>query len=277
MFKLQKKDNYFLVSLEFNNKTYYNELSVLDGFSKEHLDEAHDQLISITSKINKIENIKLEEPLFAQANLEESIFPSVLFCLEGLFLQTLPPLYRGEYRVNTLITDFEKDFQTAQTVKIKINKECSSEKVQNLLTNHPEIKKIRLDANQSSPNLSGYNFTELEYFEEPYLEYMLYKNETRPIAIDENIKSFINDPMPPKCIKALIYKPKVRLGISGMIKTIKKYPGLRHVLSHSYEQQEGAYVLKLLPLYIKELNNECHGLDFSYLGSDASAPSGIEV
>ncbi len=259
----------------------------MEGFSNEDLDSAKAQLLYFLDQLpHTFHDFKLDQPFFGQIKgvdglleerqegLKEDIFPSVLFALEGILLQlTAPKSSAISYQVNDLIildskpdVIRDKNRLYSETVKIKIGKHApflERQMILEILKDHPEIKKVRLDGNKNIglSNLMFYDIDKLEYLENPLTNCLDYDKVELPIALDEDIDLALKGPLP-KCVVALVYKPKVRLGISGMVKAISLNPNLHHVLTHSYEESYGRELLKKLPLWIPELNCGYLGLKF---------------
>jgi hypothetical protein len=271
----QESDNNYQVKMFHPLGVFHSELSILKGFSSENISEAHLQLQKILEFVPStfdLSKIDFEKDFFNLFSFKERAYPSVLFALESLILQLLPKkMEEIKYQTNDLIfleqeDSYREDISLSSVIKIKIGRNHSSVEIgmiQDLLAKHPEVKKIRFDANRNLElrDLDFYAISQLDYFESPLKNFNDYQHCPYPVGLDEDIELLNGNP-PPSCIQALIFKPKVRLGISGMIKLINRYPNLSPILTHSYEGVWGRKILERLPLWIPVLNTGFQGLKF---------------
>lgn len=268
--------------LIFTHNNISFELSPLPGVSSETLAEAHLQILPYLDKLEVIENSRfssydLTRPLFNLIELNETLLPSVLFCLEQyLFLKCQIHTQQKTVKVHHLIPDLKlfTDLKDGEVYKCKIGKYSINEEVQiikNILSNNNVI--LRLDGNRAFTQeqflkylpLATYTTkSSIDYFEEPLRNINDYNGPHFPLAIDESFHSFdAIVQLKHYEVKALVYKPTIMGGISTLISFIKNQP-IKHLpicISSSFEGPVGHTFMKLFASYTDSIGPVArHGL-----------------
>ncbi len=267
--------------------TSYGECSPLEGFSKESIHEAKNELLNFS---NDVLNKSVEN------SLNNYHLPSVKFCIEqayySLQLQRNVELkndYRNskQIKINTVVglVNLDEAIKIVSdkinlgydTIKLKIGRDnpyddfVLIEKIREIFGN--EIK-IRLDANQKWSSdeaieyLSVLKKFNIEYIEEPCSSICsnlkTSESTNAQIALDESLTDFeiANDLIINSSINYFVIKPTL-LGFENTLKLIEVAESKNKfiIISSSFESVIGKSGLVFLAAQTK--HNFVHGLDTS--------------
>jgi o-succinylbenzoate synthase len=253
------------------------ELSPLPGLSSESFEEAKSQikpLLYQIERINNFEHFDLRRPLFNLLQVNVELYSSVLFCLEQYLFKKLNIVY-GQNKLDTHhfipnLKNIEYPQKANQFYKVKIGKydvDFELEMIRTMLHDNPMIR-LRLDANQAFEGQSLKPYLEflsnIDYFEEPFINMALYDGLKIPVAIDESMPQILTLLENPHLdIKALVYKPTLMGGFSTAIslRLAPKLSSIPLVFSSCYEGKIGSTAIKQLATYSDFIGPKArHGL-----------------
>ncbi len=300
-FTIASRAGFIIKITDENNFIGYGEVSPLQGFSAETLEECEVALNTlyyrIISKSANSEEFDLISELHTISNL-----PSLLFGIEQAVISLL--IQRGELRsllkreknisVNGIvgIKSKEETFREVddllaedfKTIKIKLgvnSVEDDVEFIKSITNRIDDSIKIRLDVN------GNWNYKEAEFavnnlphgkvelLEQPVNninELVMLSDFSRiPIAIDESIKTIAEakDIIERSNIKTIILKPSILGSIIQTISLIKSAENLKKkiIISSAFESVVGRSALVLIASFVK--GDHAHGLNTAiYLGED---------
>lgn len=300
-FSIESRNGFIIKITDENNFVGYGEVSPLQGFSAETLEECEVALNSlyymIISKSVKNEKFDLISELHAISNL-----PSLLFGIEQAVISLL--IQRGE--LNSLLTHEKKilvngivgigsneetlreldDLLAAdfKTIKIKLginNVEDDVEFVKQITNRIDDSIKIRLDVNgnwnyqQAEFAVNNLPHTKIELLEQPVNNInelvMLSDFSQIPIAIDESINNVAEakNIIERSNITNIVLKPSILGSIIQTISLIKSAENLgkKIIISSAFESVIGRSALVMIASFVK--GNHAHGLNTAkYFVSD---------
>lgn len=274
------KKGYYLY-LQTHGKTLgIAELSPLEGFSLESLQEAFLQCQKFKNHFLEQFNNFIKKPLlfkcFAKTN---NLYPSVAFSFYSLLLQQIVPSQNLSLNIQGLIYgEFEEILKKAQYdqnnkfthIKVKVERFCvrkTIQLVQTLLKVYGKTKKLRLDFGCSwkydnlQNFLTSFDPKDFDYLEDPVsnLDNLLHLNTHYKFffGLDELLRTLpFQEVIKLKHLKSLIIKPMLDmsyLSLEGIPQDVSV------ILSSSYETPIGLRCIAILAKYLKIQGP--HGLD----------------
>jgi O-succinylbenzoate synthase len=248
----------------------WGEISPLEGWSKESLNDAKKQILNIIPSLKK----KKIEDLFFLALNDPSLYSSVSLGLFGACYPLLHPCTLDPLPVAALLIGsflevkeqinvaFEKRFSH---VKLKLS-HLTVDQAKELLTILKGKVSIRLDLNRSWSQadvdtfFSSYPIDTFEYVEEPYQDAEALDSFVHPLALDESLADENNWNLPR--LNTVIIKPSV-IGAGQKIRRLIshcKERKIKTVVSSAFESGVGMYQIALLAHYYS-LNKNSLGID----------------
>ena len=291
-YELSSRNGLILKLTDINNNIAYSEISPLPGFHEETIDDAIKQLLFLSEKLTSSKLPLIEEILNGsyQKLLDEyCLFPSVQCGLDFAMLKMLAKnkkmplceLFSGSSNlhipINAVMPCLREDYilsirklidEGYKTVKIKVGRNDLSTEIKQILDIYNITNgkiSIRLDANarwsydQAEYFLNSIKMVDsIEYIEEPLADYSLteklYNHCRRPIALDENLSSYIKEnPNSLHALKAFIIKPPILGGLYKTIQLIKLAENNMKlsVISDTFQSGAGLTDLAILSTLIK--------------------------
>lgn len=284
---MNNKDIIILQAKLENNKTFYGEVSPLQNFSKENIDDCEKIINDLLNKnffYNNIKSIKNDLNLFDD-------FPSLKYGIEQLIFGVESQnnfnsftLNQKKININGIIGILDSNEtinktrylvdKAFQTIKLKIGREFFEEDlkiVDKIFNQFNDRLILRLDVNgkwnlsEAINNISKLSKYNIQFIEQPVKDksdLIKLAEKFNNIAPDESLtnynetETFINSDL----FNFIILKPSIRIGFFDSIKLIElaNKKEIKAIVTSSYETLIGRTAL----IYLASLTNHnlAHGL-----------------
>ena len=238
-----------ILQLQHNKQFRFSEIAPLPGFSKESLQEAQTQVITLLNNI-------LNDVLNGSLNDSENLYPSVHFALDCV-LQNIPMTQPSKQQAqisllqgnNLTVLAQYRQLNKPNLIKLKVARQTITEDIIlfNALSSMNERLLIRCDANQgwdeaqAAEFFANINTHVLDYIEEPTANaqhnLQIARDFNISLALDETLQQADFVYQHHDCYKALVLKPTLIGSLQRLqyfINIAKRYQ-LQVSISSSFE------------------------------------------